>query len=211
MQQASKRSIPPELLDRILRTVIWKIGVEKLRKPSPQLSRRIEEGWKRFLWDIDVRAARTPLEQLAGLPSVDELLETVPFELPDLRKSKPGPSHIKLRAEYESALRQARLVFKGSGSSRVRARKLEKTCGIDKERFEGCATPRAAAIEVAKFRCADHLSAATVGDLVNSKPKSKEVALDIERRAAELDQDLTTAIRMELAKGDLQKQSLYLK
>jgi len=210
--------IPPELLDRILRTLIWKLGLEALQKPTKELTKRIEEGWKRFLWDLDVRAARGLLDQLAGCPSLGDLLASIPFELPDLRKSKPVLSRIKLKAEYNMALDQAKIAFRFEPRTRsgVRIDTPMAALGtefpdVPRRRFDACKTPRAAALEVVKFRFADYLSPATVGHLVNSRPKNRQVALDHERRAADPDPDLMTAIRMELAKDNLKKQVLDLK
>src|SRR6476646_7337049 len=172
MPRRPRPKIPPELLNRILRSLIWKVGLESLQNPDKELSRRIQEGWKRFVWDVEVRAARTELEQLAGLPSVDELLAAIPFELPDLRKSKPVLSRIKLKANYNAALTQAQVVFRRPRSG---VRLDTPIAGlravfpdVPRDRFEACKTARDAAIEVVRFRFADHLASATVGHLVDS-------------------------------------------
>ena len=203
--------IRADLLDRILRTVVWKVGVESLKKPSRELTRRIEEGWKRFLWDVEVRTAGGPLDQLAGFPTVEELLNSIPFELPDLRKSKPGLSRIKLKAEYNMALSQAKIAFQRAGRRARNGVRIDTPMDalvagfpdVPRDRFEGCKTASHAAIQVVKQRYADHLSPATIGHLVSSKAKNRQAALDQERRAADLDPELTTAIRMMLAKGEL--------
>jgi hypothetical protein len=201
--------IRADLLDRILRTLIWKVGLESLQKPSKALERRIAEGWKRFLWDLDVQSAGTDLERLAGLPSVEELLNSIPFELPDRRKSKPVPSRIKLKAEYNMALRQAKIAFQSQGARSRNGVRIDTPMDalvaefrdIPRDRFEGCKTASDAAIQVVKRRCVDHLMPATVRYLVSSKPKNRQAALAYERRAADFDPDLTTAIRWALAEG----------
>src|SRR5260370_19198368 len=108
------------------------------------------------------------------------------------------------------ALRQAKAAFelepRGRTGARIdtpRAALAARFPDVPRDQFEMCKTPRDAALEVAKFRCADHLRPATVGHLVSSKPRSRRAGLDHERRAADLDPDLTRAIRMELAKGEL--------
>jgi hypothetical protein len=204
-------------LDRILRTLIWKVGLEGLQKPSKALTRRIEEGWKRFIWDVDVRAAQSSLERLAGLPPVQKLLDSIPFELPDRRQSKPVLSRIRLRVEYGAALRQARVVFQSTRRPRSGPRIDTPTAAlalafpdVPPTRWPECKTASDAAVEVVKYRRADHLVSATVRHLVNSKPKTSQAALEHERRAADLDDtDLTTAIRLALATpilGALNKQ-----
>jgi hypothetical protein len=204
--------IRAELLHHILQTLIWKVGLERLRKPDAALRKRIAEGWRRFEWELDVKSAGSGLEELAGLPPARAPLDSIRFELPNLRKSKPVLSRIRLRADYAAALARARAVFRTNPSPRRGPRIAPVDAlaagfpGVPRTTFVDCSTPRAAAPEAVTYHHRQQgLSSATIGHLVNSKPKNRQAALDWERRAADLDPATRTAIRIALAQTDLRK------
>lgn len=208
----SPAAVPP-LGQYILNRAIFQAGLERLANPSPALQRRLQEGVRRFLLEVELRD-RPGLERLAGIQPNLDWLRRIPFELPNGRRSKPVYSRALLRAAYVEALPRARAAVGRRITPERPVGETERAAWerafpevVECERrvctFLGCASAQDAACVVARHHRDAHSikSLETLRGLVGTAP-----SLEVERRARDVqpsDRIALNVIRTQLARAAL--------
>ena len=194
-----------EVGQHIVRRLVFAVGVEGLQKPSQRLRRRIVEGTKRFLWDLEMQP-REGLKRLAGVPPTLAEIQAVPFELPDLRKSKPVLSTVRLRMEYQAKMVRARDALRAA-RRRDDLEPVPVTVwatafpDVPKKEFSGCRTAHDATVKAVSYsHRSEGLAAATIEHYIQSRPRPSD-----ERRAADLDGNVVAAARVAFAEADFEQ------